>query len=143
MLYKLVFGDSSCDGHSISEEVYVYCPNKKFFEEAKESIKNQYGYNFFKGFAYGYQDPHLSKAVCEALYEADYPLERLHRLADEECPEEINSMLDVADSGYELCIYQIMDMYLHLLNYHGAHLTEIGCPFEELDVDHVGYGCFE
>lgn len=146
MIYKLTFGDSSGDGHGVYIDTWASCPDKKCFEKAKEKIKNKYGQKFFEGFAHEYQEPFLSEAVCEALHEAGYPIARFFEMSDYDWQAqypEIETMLDLSESDIDVWIDQVVDMYIFLLNAHGACLTQIGTPFESLEVDFVGYGCFD
>ena len=149
MIYRLSFGDPFGDGHGCYQDVYVSCPDKKFITDAVESIKNQYGKDFFQGFAHEYEEPFISYWVAEALSESSYDVERVFTLSGENpfyWPE-IKKVEDLSETkdgdNLPLPIQVIIDMYIHLLNYHGARITQINNPIETISTNGVGYGCFE
>ena len=144
MILRLVFGDFYCDGHGKWVEKWVSCPDLKCIEAAKDAVKEHYGKNFFKGFANEYEEPYLSYDVCEALEESGYELERVFLLNDARSSDwpEIKTFTDIANAEFCVDITSIVDMYIHLLNYYGAHLIPIGSPFNIIDSE-VGYGCFD
>ena len=148
MIYRLSFGDPSGNGHGCYSEIYVSCPDKKSIETAIKSIEDQYGKGFFQGFAHDYEEPFISHWVAEALSESSYDVERVFTLSGEspiywpeiKCVEDLS--VDANGEIFPLPIQIIIDMYIHLLNYHGARMTRIDNPIDTLDTNGVGYGCF-
>lgn len=147
MLYRFAFGDYWGDGHKEFEEVWISCPDKRFINDAIVSIKQKYGEHFFNDFAADYERPYISDTVCQALEDANYPLVQVFLKSDcwPETYPYITSIRDIAkESGNDFCLYidAVIDMFIHLLNYHGAHITVLqDAPFEVITTD-VGYGCF-
>lgn len=145
MIFRVPFGDPSGDGHGETVEVWVSTPNAQFTKDALKSIRRQWGNDFFEGFAQDYMEPYLSPTVWEALEESDYPFEKVFDLCEtaQYIWTDIRKFSDFKYSDFEISIEGVIDMYLHLLNYHGAQLTKIDKPFEDLPIETVGYGCFE
>ena len=149
MKMYLPFGDWSGDGHCVCEKVLINAPSMEHLLEAQKRIKVQYGSLFFDNFANEYQDAVLGDEIWDALEDANYPIERLAKYDD------INDWVGIKSiqegRGYHIGIEAVMDMFIWLLNAHGAQIIRLDekedipmiCNWNCPGFKTVGYGCFD
>ena len=147
MILRMKFGDAYGDGHREYVQIWVSILSEQCIEAARFSIKAQWGNDFFDGFACEAEDAWLSDTVWEALYEADYPVDSIYQYCDVEDGLSAEAHHDLLAFKNEctdtyLSIDCVVDMFIHLMNYHGAQIQRIPAPFETLYYN-IGYGCFE
>ena len=147
MIYCLKFGDPYGDGHKEYVQIWVSVLSEACIDAAIFSIKAQWGDDFFKGFAREPEDAWLSDTVWEALYEADYSVDSIYQYCDVEdnlSAEAHHNLLAFKNECTDtyLSIDCVVDMFVHLMNYHGAQLQRIAAPFKTLYYN-IGYGCFD
>ena len=147
MIYCLRCGDGHGDGHGMDAEQWISTPEIIFLSQAEQRLRKQYGVEFFEGFAVEAEEAWVSDDVWDALYEADFPVEKIFELCDieEELPWAAHRDLMVfknVGNNVNLSIECIVEMYIWLVNYHGACIKTIPAPFTIL-TRHIGYGCFE
>lgn len=149
MKMYLPFGDWSGDGHCICEKILIDAPSMEHLLEAQKKIKAQYGSLFFDNFANEYQDAVLGDEIWDALEDASYPVERLAKYDD------INDWVGAENvqegRGYNIGIAAVMDMFIWLLNAHGAQIVSLDeeeeipmiCNWTCPGFKTVGYGCYD
>lgn len=147
MICRMKFGDAYGDGHREYVQIWVSVLSEKCIEDAMSSIKTQWGDDFFDGFAHEAGDAWLSDTVWEALYEADYSVDSIYQYCDVEddlSAEAHHNLLAFKNECTDtyLSIDCIVDMFIHLMNYHGAQIQRIPAPFKTLYYN-IGYGCFD
>lgn len=147
MIFRMKFGDPWDDGHGTYVEVWFSTPDIKFLEEAEKEVQKQWGERFFEGFAHEPEEAWLRDEVWQALFEADFPVNTIFETCDieEEMPWKIYPdvlIFGARGNHNNLSIECVVEMYIWLMNYHGARLTKIPDPFKTRGTT-VGYGCFE
>lgn len=150
MRFYLPFGDWSADGHGQSDKVLIEAPSMLQVLDAQRDIMEQYGEDFFKGYANKYEEPTLSRKVWQALVDEGYPIERFQKY------EEINdwsgfSSLEAAltaDPNPYVSLDFVTDSFIWLLNQHSAEIRVIDddiitiCNWTCPGFQTVGYGCY-
>ena len=116
--------------------------SEKCIDAAMFSIKTQWGNDFFDGFASEAGDAWLSDTIWEALYEADYPVDSIYQYCDVEDDLSAEAHHDLIAFKNEctdtyLSIDCVVDMFIHLMNYHGAQIERIPAPFGTSSTDSV------
>lgn len=149
MRIYLPFGDWSGDGHHCYDKVLIDAPSMEHLLNAQIKIKEKYGSLFFDNFANEYLDSTLGDEIWNALEDAQYPVERLNKYDD------INNWTDCKTiqegRGYHISITAVMDMFIWLLNWHGAQITRLDekeeipmiCNWTCPGFKTVGYGCYD
>ena len=147
--YYFHFGDYYGDGHRQYTTVCLESP--KTHQEIQDIInkidfKHPAFNNWDSGLANQYDVPHIGNVAWDEIIKLGYPYEKLGILLDDLEFDSYTGWDDLKEK-YDLReIYVnidfIMDVFLFVMNYYGAELTEV----VEDNSNHFnfgyGYGCF-
>ena len=147
--YYFHFGDYYGDGHR--QYVTVCLESPKTRQEIQEIInkidfKHPAFNNWYGGLANEYEAPHIGNVAWDEIIKLGYPYEKLGILLDDLEFDNYTGWDDLKEK-YDLReiyinIDFIMDVFLFVMNYYGAELTEV----VEDNSNHFdfgyGYGCF-
>ena len=147
--YYFHFGDYYGDGHR--QYTTICCQSPKNREEIQEIInKIEFQHPAFNnwdgGLANQYDEPHIGNVAWDEIIKLGYPYEKLGILLEDLEFDNYTGWDDLKER-YELKeiyinIDFIMDVFLFVMNYYGAELTEV----VEDNSNHFdfgyGYGCF-
>ena len=147
--YYFHFGDYYGDGHR--QYTTICCQSPKTREEIQEIInKIEFQHpafnNWDSGLANQYDEPHIGNVAWDEIIKLGYPYEKLGILL-EDLEFDNYTGWDDLKARYELKeiyinIDFIMDVFLFVMNYYGAELTEVvEDNSNHFDFDY-GYGCF-
>ena len=147
--YYFHFGDYYGDGHR--QYTTICCQSPKSRQEIQEIINkiddlHPVFNNWDSGLAKQYDTPHIGEVAWEEIIKLGYPYEKLSILLDDLEFDNYTGWDDLKEK-YNLKeiwvnIDFIMDVFLFVMNYYGAELTEVvEDNSNHFDLDY-GYGCF-
>lgn len=147
--YYFHFGDYYGDGHR--QYTTICCQSPKTRQEIQEII-NKIDFqhpafnNWDTGLANQYDEPHIGNVAWDEIIKLGYPYEKLGILLEDLEFDNYTGWDDLKER-YELKeIYVnidfIMDVFLFVMNYYGAELTEIVEDKSNHFDFGYGYGCF-
>lgn len=152
MKMYLPFGDWSDDGHGKYEKILIDAPSMEHLYNAQQTIKAEYGKDFFDNMADAYEEPHFGEVVWQALKDSGYPIERMWEYEEWNDWSDCKSLDEVleADEHPSLCLGFIIDTFIWLLNWKGAEIKRLDagedipmiCNWTCHGFETVGYGCF-
>ena len=152
MKMYLPFGDWSDDGHGKYEKVLIEAPSMEHLLRAQMALKEQYGADFFQGYADRYEESYLSETIWQAIIESGYPVERVAVVEDSSDWESCASIEEFLYDDPNPCISLnfVIDSFIWLLNWKGAEITHLDskddipmiCNWTCNGFETVGYGCF-
>lgn len=147
--YYFHFGDYYGDGHR--QYTTICCQSPKTSAELQEIIDkidelHPVFSNWTNGLAIQYDEPHIGNDSWEVIIKLGYPYEKLGILLEDLEFDNYTGWDDLKER-YELKeiyvnIDLITDVFLFVMNYYGAELTEVvEDNSNHFDFDY-GYGCF-
>lgn len=152
MKMYLPFGDWSDDGHGKYEKVLIEAPSMEHLLRAQMALKEQYGADFFRGYADNYEESYLSETIWQAIIESGYPVERVAVVEDSNDWESCASIEEFLRDDPNPCISLdfVIDSFIWLLNWKGAEILRLDadkgipmiCNWTCHGFETVGYGCF-
>ena len=135
MKMYLPFGDWACSSHCQHTKVLIDAPSMAYVAGAQKRISYEYGEDFWNGFCQKYQDNSISDEIQEVLINTSYPLERLGPYVTENY-QNLNEFFesDCWLNDYECCVTLdlCIDMFIWILNAHGARIKELSSEEEIL-----------
>lgn len=148
--YYFHFGDYYGDGHR--QYTTICCQSPKTQQEIQEIINKidelHPAFNNWKdnGLAIQYDEPHIGNESWKDIIKLGYPYEKLGILLEDLEFDNYTGWDDLKER-YDLReIYVnidfIMDVFLFVMNYYGAELTEVVEDHSNHFDFGYGYGCF-
>ena len=149
--YYFHFGDYYGDGHR--QYTTVCCKSPKSRQELQEiinkiNILHPMFYNWNDGgLAIPYDEPHIGNASWEEIIKLGYPYKKLNVLLEDlefdsyTGWDDLKEKYDLRDIWVNIDF--IMDVFLFVMNYYGAELTEVVEDNSNHFNFEYGYGCFD
>jgi hypothetical protein len=147
--YYFHFGDYYGDGHR--QYVTLCYESPKSLEEIQSILKKieelHPTFDDWKcGLALQYDEPHIGNASWEEIIKLGYPYERLGIILDDLEFDKFQGWDDLKNRYDLSTIYVnidfVMDVFVFIMNYYGAELTEVVEDKSNHFDFGYGYGCF-